>query len=318
MSQLNALLADLRDRKLWPVAVALLAAIVAVPVLLSKSPAPASSHPVPSLALPVAATHSGPAVTVDATPVQAPVSGHARDPFVQQLVPTATKTAASTTGASSAGAALSSALTSLAKSSSSGSSTGSTGNTSNGTAPSTGTASPGATNTTPPPAPKPHPAGLTSKQVYDVALSIGDASGGFYPFDSATRLFVVPNSGMPLAVEYGVLQGGNQVLFALLPGTSASGPATCTPGPLYCQVISLAPGQTETLSSGTRSVRFQVTAISVVQFPSVALANKARAAVSATGKALLSSSIWTLSQLFDYEPAVGAVVDQLNLTVGGS
>ena len=56
MSYLNALLTDLRDRKLWPVPLVLIAALVAVPVLLSKSPAAPHTGPLPGLA--IAATQS--------------------------------------------------------------------------------------------------------------------------------------------------------------------------------------------------------------------------------------------------------------------
>jgi hypothetical protein len=119
-----------------------------------------------------------------------------------------------------------------------------------------------------------------------------------------------------------VEQGGRRVLFAVQPGTIVTGAGSCTPGPIDCEVLSLAVDQTEAVSSqsagGTTLAEFAVTGISAQSHPSVAAANKARHAVSATGAKLLDNSPLQALSLFDYEPSVGAVVDLRNLTVGGN
>src|SRR5205823_220376 len=75
--------------------------------------------------------------------------------------------------------------------------------------------------------------------------------GGINTIDPLERLSVVPSPKQPLLVELGVLQGGKRVLFAVQPGAAVSGPGTCTPGPIDCEVLTLAPGQTEGVSKQT-------------------------------------------------------------------
>ena len=84
MKTLKDIVTDLRQRRLWPVALVLVLALVAVPVLLSKK---ASSTPVaqlPATGAPTSLSTSGPAVTVEGTPNQTHLKGKARNPFTPQ------------------------------------------------------------------------------------------------------------------------------------------------------------------------------------------------------------------------------------------
>jgi hypothetical protein len=123
-----------------------------------------------------------------------------------------------------------------------------------------------------------------------------------------------------MLVELGVAQGGRDVLFAVMRGTAVSGPGKCIPGRTDCEILSLAPNQTESLSTRTTTgvvpgPLFAVTGISVDNHVSAAAASRARQAKSAAGRALLSGSRLSALSLFRYEPSVGAVVDLRNLTV---
>ena len=51
--------------------------------------------------------------------------------------------------------------------------------------------------------------------------------------------------------KLGVLKGGNRVLFAVTPGTVVEGRGVCIPGPINCQVVSLAPDQVESVWRST-------------------------------------------------------------------
>lgn len=309
---------ELREKRLWPVAVALLVAIVAVPIALStsSSPTPVAAAPVPTP--PPSAATSLPSITEQPIPSQSRLTGRARNPFgpASGSASPSSTTSAVTTATASAGAAVSTA--SAASQGVAGTITALTGG-----------ATPTTTGTTAPPSivptakPKPVPTGLTATQSYDVTLEMTNGSGGLDTIDPLERLSVLPSDQTPMLVELGVLQGGKRVLFAVQPGTVANGPGTCTPGPIDCEILSLGQDQTESIarqsSAGTiQGPLFAVTGITADQHPSAAAAGKARRAESATGRRLLDHSTLTALSLFQYEPSVGAVVDLRNLTVGGS
>jgi hypothetical protein len=188
---------------------------------------------------------------------------------------------------------------------------------------STPVTTPGSGTTTTPTKPvKPAPTGLTAKQSYQVSLAITTSGGGVNTIDPLERLSVLPSPQQPLLVELGVLQGGKQVLFAVQPGAAVGGAGTCTPGPIDCEILSLAPGQTEGVSKQTATgstpvALFSVNSISAADHPTVAAANAARRAASDNGRKLLTITPLSAVSLFQYDPSVGAVVDLRNLTVGG-
>ncbi len=317
MSHLNALLSDLRDRKLWPVAVALLVAVVAVPVMLTKSASPASAtHGTPSLAIPVDIAKTGPSVTVDASPSQAALNGGTRDPFTQQVKASSTTSSTTAAAANNAAAAVTSAVSTATS--------GATGSTGSGSSSTGGTYTSPTTPTTPttpstPSAPK--SAALAKDQVYAVGLSLSDPSGSLTSPSLQVRDSVFPNPQAPVLVYLGVLEGGQRALFAVMPGTSLSGQGSCIPGPVYCQILSLGQGQQEsvaTADTASTPYQFQVEKIFGATQSSVAAATKARNAVSAAGRAALDNAALSATQLFSFDPSIGALVDQRNLTVGGN
>ena len=304
MSYLNALLSDLRDKKLWPLALAMLAGLVAVPVLLSKSPSATPPHAAPSAALPVA-SNTGSAVVVNSSPGQATLSGKGRDPFTQQAQPAAQSSSASGSASASAGS------TSGGVSSSGTTGSGTTGS---------GTSTTPVLPVNPPPVNHgPAPSVFTATDAYHVSLAITNAAGGVDAIDPLTRDTALPSNSQPLLVEVGVLQGGKRVIFYVPSGTVVGGPGTCIPGPVDCEILSLGVGQTESVKAAGKSstTLFQVTGISVDRFATAAQASRARAHVDATGRNLLASSTSSTLSLFQYDPALDAVVDLRNLTVGG-
>jgi hypothetical protein len=314
MSFVERILGDLRDKRLWPLAVVLLAALIAVPVLLSKS----SSSPPPVAQTPVASQSTPPAglpvVSSTSAPAGGKIKGAARNPFDQLVHGAASGVASAVSATTATTAATGSTGTSTTPSSGS-SSTPSSGSTSSTTTTTT-------TTTIPTGTPKPPPPGLKSTQSYEVKLAITNPSGGVDTISPLERLSVLPSKQQPLLVELGVLKGGDRVLFAVQPGAVVSGAGTCVPGPIDCEILSLAQDQTVTLgrraSSGIQTVAlFAVTGITAADHASVAAANAARRAESQAGASLLGHSSSRALSLFQYEPSLGAVVDLRNLTVGG-
>jgi hypothetical protein len=173
--------------------------------------------------------------------------------------------------------------------------------------------------TTVPPAPRT----LSDTQAYHVNLSITNASGGADAIDGVERLSLVPSQQLPLLIELGVLRGGRRVLFALAPGTVGQGPGRCTPGPVDCQILSLATNQiegvaTKQASGAVTGALLAVTVIKADNYPSAAAADRARQAESAAGRRLLDLSNVSALSLFPYRPSLGAIVDLSNVTVGGN
>lgn len=324
MSVLSNMIKELRERKLWPIAILLIVALVAVPMLLSKK-APTNLVTPPIGGLPYSTGTTLPAISVQTTPSNSKLAGRGRNPFTPQHGTTTATTAAAATTATAATVASTSTSTgstgSSTVSSSGGSTSGGAVTISPATTPAT-TPTPTPTPVTPAKPAPPAPSGLTAKQSYQVSLAITTKDGGLNTIDPLERLSVVPSTQQPLLVELGVLQGGKRVLFAVEPGAAVGGPGACTPGPIDCEILSLAPGQTEGVSQQTATgstpvALFSVNSISAADHPTVAAANAARRAASEAGRQLLANTPLNGVSLFQYDPSVGAVVDLRNLTVGG-
>ncbi len=336
MSFVNSIVADLREKRLWPVALVLLAGLVAVPALLAKSGPPMNSATGATPTVPGSSTPGLPVVSVDSGAAQSQLPGTGRDPFTQQSLASGSGASPGTTlpgaGTSSTGVTTGGTGASSPASSggsggtagSGGSSTGGGSGTSAGTN-STTTTTPASTTTTStstpePSPPEPSPSGLTDTEAYHVTLSLTNSSGGLDTISPLERLAVLPSQRTPLLVELGVLEGGDRVLFAVQPGTGLKGRGTCTPGPIDCQILSLGQNQVETLSSASRAdvAQMAITGIKAAHYRSSAAAGKARRQVSAAGRRLLSRSGLIALGLFQYEPGVGAVIDLRDLTIGGN
>jgi hypothetical protein len=321
MNFLQPLISDLREKRLWPVVVVLLGALIAVPVLLAKpAPKPESATAATGAGATVTSPISGlPVVELSSAPQFSHLPGPGRDPFTQQTSTTSTtSTSATSTSVSSSSGGTTSTTGSHGSSSSSGSNAGGGGTTGN-TGSSTTTTTTQTTTTTTPVV----PAGLTPTESYSVTIAITRPSGGLDTIAPLERLTPLPSDKQPLLIELGVLKGGSEVLFVVQPGTILSGPAKCLPGRIDCQIISLAPNQIESLyvkgSSGPSHVSdFAVTGVTTTSHKSAADAGRARRQVSKTGQKLLGSLHYDALSLFPYEPSVGAIVDQRNLTAGGS
>jgi hypothetical protein len=315
MSFLQDILNDLRTKRLWPIAIALIAGIIAVPVLLSKT---AKSAP-PNIAQNGSSSGASdtPAISVSDALPHTKLAGHARNPFVQQsAAPGTTATTPGSTGTTTTGGG-SSGLT-VPGSTSTVPTGGTSGSTSPSSSPTTTTTTTTTTSTQTPTPPE-----LTATQAYDVAFSITNPSGGFDTIDPVERLSILPSGKQARLIELGVLRGGNKVLFAVEPGTVLSGPGVCTPGPLDCEILALTQGSAEDLSQKTASGvspigTFAVTAITKITYPSAATAAEARRRVSDAGSKLLAKSNLGALSLFEYQPDHGTVVDLRNLTVGGN
>jgi hypothetical protein len=333
MSFFRDIINELREKRLWPVAVALLAALVAIPVFLSKSPGSKALAQIPSPASPVPNPTVLPPVSVSTAIVHSKLTGTARDPFAQQKLSSGKSSTSSSTSGSSSSTGSGSTSSSVSGSNATNGPTGGGSTTGGGSGGSGGSPSPGGSgggspspspspNPIPTPKPKPVTPGLTATETYQVTLAMTTPTGGLDTTDSVERLSPLPSQKQALMVELGVLKGGHRVLFLLRPGTVVSGPGTCTPGPIDCEILSL--GQEEIEKLGTSSsggvdpvALFAVTAIQAHRYSTPATAGRMRRVVSTAGQRLINGSTSDALSLFRYEPSLGAVVDLRNLSVGG-
>ena len=228
MNVFQPLINDLREKRLWPVVIVLVAALVAVPVLLAK-PAP---KPRPAIAaIGAGATTSPisglPVVTLSSTPQFSHLPGPGRDPFTQQMITTSNQRDG-----------LHDVLPPRA-------------------APVAHHRFPwlqleyrerrwwwwhdrptgSSTTTTPATTPNHHhdhhrrdahgqPRGLTSTESYDVTIAITKPNGGLNTIDPVERLSAAPEQASSrCCIELGVLKGGSAVLFVVAAGNDAQRPA---------------------------------------------------------------------------------------------
>jgi hypothetical protein len=240
MNAVRGVVRDLVERRLWPVALLLVAAVVAVPVYLGKSSSnDAGSAPIASA--PTTDKASKAAVTLEDTPADGSGRGSVRNPFTQLHVPKATPTPSATSGSTSADKT-----------------PAASGGSSGGTSPSTG-GSGGSTDTT--------PAADSNKDaldVYHLTLRFGKA-GSLKTIKDVARLSPLPSADNPFFVFTGVLKDGKTAVFLLSSDAVATGDGHCKPSKQSCQTIEVKQGDTEffDLKVGGQDVQYQLDVLSV-------------------------------------------------------
>jgi hypothetical protein len=220
MSAVRTVLSDLVDRRLWPVALALVAALVAVPVMLGGG----SSDETPAPAQPIAGASPTAGTAQAAISVSTPSTAHqnrpgkVRNPFQQHKLP-----------------ATSDAATNPAPSTD----TPSTG----GSLPDLG----GGTNLPVTPYVPGSGGGKrdsTPKDVWRVNLRFGEAGDQKIRHD-VPRLTPLPSATDPFFVFLGILEDGKTAVFLISSDATATGDGKCKPSPDQCDTIEMRAGDTE-------------------------------------------------------------------------
>jgi hypothetical protein len=221
---------DLRAKRLWPVALALALALVAVPVVLLKpakqAPPPAASPGKPSPAAsrtPVSAAVDTGASSLDRFSSKNPFRGAGKQ-----------GTAAAAGGATSAPAGSSSLAGSPA--------TGSSGSSPSGGGSGSGSGSTGGSAPTQSPsAPQSGSPTKTTKYTYVVDLSFGRA-GHLRRHHGFGKLGILPSQDHPLLVFVGVTDGGGNAAFLVDSTLIPQGEGRCKPSAKNCNFLYLGPG----------------------------------------------------------------------------
>ena len=237
MNPISNLWRQLVQRRLWPVAVLLVAALAAVPLMLAKDPE-AEPAPVPQAATEEAGSELATTpIVAQATPVdrakRRKVLGKAKNPFAKpaqlggsaQSGPTAAQLANDTaSGVGSSGPTkLADNLTIV----------GGGGGLPAPSGPPVG--SPVA-----PTAPEPKPA---PKERHSLTVRFG--GGEAIERMNVKKLEALPLAEEPLVVYLGVADGGKSAVFMVDSSVEPQGDGECVPDPNTCETIHLSEGETE-------------------------------------------------------------------------
>ncbi|TML07525.1 MAG: hypothetical protein E6G41_04405 [Actinobacteria bacterium] len=225
MNSVRTIFNDLVDRRLWPLALALVAALVAVPVLLGGGSKASSSAPPEPIANAQATTGGTAQAAISvSTPSTARKDrpGAVRNPFEQHKVPATSDTTINPQPTQTT--APSGGVTTLPS-------------------PSTG-ASPGYTVTPIVPGSGGGKRDTPVQDVWKVNLRFGEPGEQKLRHD-VTRLTPLPSATNPFFVFLGVLSDGKTAVFLISSDATATGDGTCKPDPTQCDTIEMKAGDTE-------------------------------------------------------------------------
>jgi hypothetical protein len=233
MKPVRALLRDLVERKLWPVAVLLLAAAVAVPVYLGRSSAEETARP-PANVQADAGKASKAAVSIEDPAAGDDRRGSVRNPFKQLHVPKAPTTPTPSDGGTSTNPPAQNGGSGDGTEPPLGGSGSGSGSGSGGSGGSGGDKGSGAGNSDTDPL-----------DTYHLTLTFGRTDGDQKTYKDVARLSPLPSADNPFFVYTGVLKDGKTAVFLLSSDATATGDGHCKPSAKSCQTIEVKQGDTE-------------------------------------------------------------------------
>jgi hypothetical protein len=232
---------QLVQRRLWPVALLLLGALVAVPFLLSKPAEPVAASPVaPANTVKTEAASADPIVALvsdDDGPATRRALGVRHDPFASSAPK---RKHAKAHGPKVEATPAATPATGEGQPSSGG-----------GQAP----------VSTVPTTPKPP---TTTIPAYSIDVRFGASSDGEPPRQTLQRNEALPDENDPVLVYLGVKNGGKTAVFMLSEGLTPTGDGVCTPKDT-CETIELQAGETEffDLNGDTDGTQFELDVVKI-------------------------------------------------------
>jgi hypothetical protein len=243
---------DLVEKRLWPVAVALIACIVVAPLVLARGGAPApSTGNGAGIAPGAGADHAAAVELAEPGSGDRDRAGRVRNPFG-----TAADAAAASTPAQTPAAAAASSPSSAPAAAASPSGASSSGGSASGagtpavvadSTASTGTTAPAVASA---PATSPTTSKTTTTKsgtsaTYSVAVRFGRTDGNRHTLRDVARLTALPNAEAPVVSLLGVLRDGRTAVLRVASNATASGNGTCKPSASRCTTVELKAGDAE-------------------------------------------------------------------------
>ena len=229
------IVADLVEKRLWPVALLLFGALVAVPLVLSKKESPVP-QPTASARTAAAPLNGQALISRDTGRTGRLTGGGAHDPFQQRFVPGAVVARAESSGGASGG------------DTGGESGGGSGGEQSGGGGESRGSSGGGSAPSRPP---RTRPTAVLAH----LAFGRTDRSLRTYRVEALTAM---PSTANPLLVYLG--QVGSSAVFLVSSDATPTGEGTCVPSRRVCSEVRLRLGQTEYfhVSTSRGKVKYQL------------------------------------------------------------
>ena len=233
MSAITNVLRQLKERRLWPVAILLVAALAAVPIALAKEPAAAPPAPPTTTADSGEDLLASQPIVAEATASdrakRRKVLGTPKNPFAVTKALTGSEKPPSSDGANKAND----------PAPSSGSTPTSTQSPSSGGTTSPGTGTPYPTTPGTPAAPP--------KVFAPNSLTVRFGDDTTFVRKTVKRLQPIPSLEAPVAIYLGVSGDGKSAIFLVDEGVEAVGDGECDPAPDKCETFKLKAGETEFL-----------------------------------------------------------------------
>jgi hypothetical protein len=318
----GSLISDLVARRLWPVAVALLAAIVAIPVVVfhGDSAAPVA----PQNAVPAPRVERAQVTLDESVPAPRDRSGRLRDPFAAgtsdgDTGSSAPSSPSATSGASGASptpgaaspspAGAGSTDTAVVQPTAGGSSAPPTTVSVPSVAPAASSSS-GERGSVAPRASLPQSEATTA--TYEVTLRFGPTEGERRNLRNVARLTALPSATHPVVAYLGVLRDGKTASFLVSSKASASGNGECKPSAADCKTVELRAGDAEYLrlaeSNGRPAAWYYLKLLHIDRRAAgAAAARAAYARRSGAGLAVVRAAAAS-ARAYRYVPALGVLV----------
>ena len=306
---MNAVLTPFRqlvDRKLWPLAILLIAALVAVPMLLAKEDSTVPAGPTANAGTTTAVAAQSPTQPIvtlgEATERERrrKVLGARKNPFEPTVKAKAAQDQTTTTTATGA------AKDVIGGGAKGGDSTSSSG----GTVSKPGTTTP-AVSPVAPVAPK------KTYEVFQLKIRFGSTATTDLANRSVKRLTALPRMSDPVLVYLGLKKDLRTAVFLVDANTTVVGDGKCVPHPTNCQNLELKKGQTAFVDvlgeNGQSTEQYQLDYVKVLRTltTDAKLAKAARRAVARGGRDALRSNISRVNGL-KYDPRSGVLVEPKN------
>jgi hypothetical protein len=277
-------------RRLWPVALVLVAAVVAVPLTLAKQPETAAPAPVTAAATPAAAVDGYVKLATDTdTAKRRRVLGAEKDPFEPAPLPKAKKKKAAKATAAATATATATATPKPAASSGG-----------------------GGGSTTTPVVPVATPAPKKTYPLYSLKVRFGKTDGTMTT-RTLERLKALPSASSPVLVYMGVADGGKTAVFMVSGDVTAEGDGVCEPTPADCQTLKLHAGETEFITvkdTGTSTdaqYELDVEQIHTHTTTNASAAKASRAQASAAGTKIVAKAAKTTPLRYRYDAGTGTL-----------